>query len=145
MKTHPNGNGNGSGTLPSGPPLAIDWQRKAAEEYERTLSVTAACRAAGVARGTYYKYLQTDPGFKEMIDDAYAAAKDRSAYERAVNGTKVVRESYDKRGMVTSAVETTNYEAQQAAKSADYATALLADVGFCMNKKKVYENQYIGL
>jgi len=115
MKAHPKGKSNGSGTLPSGPPLAIDWQRKAAEEYERTLSITAACRAAGVARGTYYKYLQTDPGFKEMIDDAYAAAKDRlqsSAYERAVNGTKVVREFYDKTGRVSSAVETTNYETQ---------------------------------
>src|SRR5215471_6428405 len=115
MKANPNGNGKSSGTLPSGPPLAIDWQRKAAEEYKRTLSVTAACRAAGVARRTYYKYLQTDPGFKEMIDDAYAAAKDRlqsSAYERAVNGTKVVREFYDKTGRVSSAVETTNYETQ---------------------------------
>ena len=35
-----------------------------------------------------------------------------SAYERAVNGTKVVRKSYDKTGMTTSAVETTNYETQ---------------------------------
>ena len=43
------------------------------------------------------------------------SAKDRlqeSAYERAVNGTKVVREFYDKTGKVTSTVETTNYETQ---------------------------------
>ena len=46
-----------------------------------------------------------------MIDDANAAATDKlqsSAYERAVSGTKVVREFYDKTGKVTSAVETTN-------------------------------------
>src|SRR5215475_12559179 len=115
MKANPNGNGNGSGTLPSGPPLAVDWQRKAARGIRAHFVSYSACRAARVARGTYYKYLHTDPGFKEMIDDAYAAAKDRlqsSAYERAVNGTKVVREFYDKTGRVSSAVETTNYETQ---------------------------------
>ena len=106
---------NGNRRHAGGAPLPSGWQSTCAAEYERTLSITAACRKAGISRPTYYKYLASDPGFKEMIDDAYAAAKDRlqeSAYERAVNGTKVVREFYDKTGKVASTVETTNYETQ---------------------------------
>jgi hypothetical protein len=48
-----------------------------------------------------------------MIDDAYAAAKDKlqqSAYERAVIGTKQTRKFYDKQGRVTSVLEQTMYE-----------------------------------
>jgi hypothetical protein len=96
MSANPNGNGNGH-RVPPGVMLSSNWQQDLAEEYEKTLSLTAACRKAGISRQTYCKYLKTDPQFAEMIDNAYNAAKDRlqaSAFERAINGTESVREFY---------------------------------------------------
>src|SRR5262245_5496348 len=115
MSAHSNGNGHGV-LPPKGPTLASNWQQELAEEYERTLSPTAACRKVGISRQTYYNYLKADPMFAEMIDNAYNAAKDRlqaSAYERAINGTESVREFYDPRtGKITSVARTVQHETQ---------------------------------
>lgn len=39
-------------------------------------SISAACRAAGISRQTYYDWREVDAEFRQMTDDAYEAGTD---------------------------------------------------------------------
>jgi hypothetical protein len=83
MSSSPNGH-NPPPPLQPGVHLLPNWQDLAIESYRENANVAAACRAAGIARVTFYKYLKVDPDFAARIEDAKQDAIDRlkrSAFE----------------------------------------------------------------
>ena len=44
---------------------------KLARDIQNNYTVSAACRNARISRMTYYRYLNNEPEFTEMIIDAY--------------------------------------------------------------------------
>ena len=49
------------------------------------LNITKACKAHNIARRTFYLWLETDPEFKQMYEDALEAEKDEAEeYHRII-------------------------------------------------------------
>lgn len=114
-------NSNSIGTLPPGVQLAPNWQDLAVDKYREALSVSAACREAGISRQTFYNYLKADPMFAQRIQDAKEDAIDKlqaSAYQRATDGVVGQRRTfYDpKTGQVSSVQESIVFSDTLAAK-----------------------------
>ena len=63
--------------LQSGVQFLQNWQDLAVESYKQNMNAAAACRAAGIARVTFYKYLKVDPHFAARIEQANQNAIDR--------------------------------------------------------------------
>lgn len=45
---------------------------KLADALQHSFTVSDACRHAGISRDTYYRYLNTEPVFKEKMETAKA-------------------------------------------------------------------------
>src|SRR5262245_25112673 len=121
MKNQKN-NCNGSRGLPSGPMLAPNWQDLFVAAYRETLSITRAASAAGIARRTYYKYLQTDPDFAAKVNEAMEDAKDdlrETIFQRAKFGTPQVRKNYDSKGNLIAETTTVMHETHLAVRTAE--------------------------
>ncbi len=58
----------------TGRPIKVDYKTmmKIADALQHSATVSDACRYAGISRDTYYRYLNSEPVFKEKMETAKA-------------------------------------------------------------------------
>ena len=57
-----------------GRPLKVNYKimMKLADAVQHSASISDACRYAGISRDTYYRYLNSEPVFREKMETARA-------------------------------------------------------------------------